>query len=141
MAASSQTSSTRVLLVYYAATILFLVLDAGFGVNVRLAALDAYPGFRAFYYLAIFGCFGAMIWRPAWSTAIGVVESLVTLVALIINMALRSMIVTDAMLDSGAGFVTTAEIINFVISGSIGYFSWQHGMLRLFGGSRKDPYF
>lgn len=125
--------STRVLLAYYAATILFLALDYGFGVNVRLAAFDAYPGYRAIYYLAIFGCFGAMLWRPAWSTAIGALESLVILIALIVNMALRSMIVTDAMLQSGTGFVTMAEILNFGISGSVAYFSWQHGMSRLFG--------
>jgi hypothetical protein len=133
MGAHSGSKSPRVVLVYYAATILFLLLDYGLGVNVRLAALDAYPGYRAFYYLAIFGCFGAMLWRPAWSTAIGVLESLVTLIALIVNMALRSMIVTDAMLESGSGFVTTAEILNFGISGSVAWFSWQRGMSRLFG--------
>ena len=136
MAAKPDAESPRVLLAYYAATIPFLLLDYGFGLNVRLAAFDAYPGFRAFYYLAIFGCFGAMLWRPGWSTAIGVLESLVTLIALIVNMALRSMIVTDTMLESGTGFITTAEILNFGISGSVAYFSWQHGMSRLFGKGR-----
>jgi hypothetical protein len=139
--ATPGTPSTRVLLAYYAATILFLMLDFGFGVNVRLAAFDAYPGYRALFYVAIFGCFGAMLWRPAWSTAIGVVESLITLIALIVNMAMRSMIVTDAMLETGAGFVTTAEILNFVISGSVAWLSWQHGMLKLFGKGRQSPYY
>jgi len=124
--------SRRLLLVYYAATIVFLMLDYGLSVNIRVAALEAYPGFRAGYYLLIFACFGAMLWRPAWSTAIGVVESLATLVALIMNMALRSMIVTDQMLETGVGFITTAEIINFVISGSIAWFSWQRGLTALF---------
>ena len=132
MSPNANSVSSRLILFYYAATILFLMLDYGFDLNVRLAAFDAYPGYRALYYFAIFGCFGAMLWKPAWSTAIVVVESLITLIALIINMALRSMIVTDAMLETGTGFVTTAEIINFVISGSVAYFSWQSGLSRLF---------
>lgn len=43
------------------------------------------------------------------------------------------MIVTDQMLETGVGFITTAEIINFVISGSIAWFFWQRGMTALFG--------
>ena len=128
-----QQSDPRLLVLYYAATIIFLVLDYGFSVNVRVAALEAFPGLRAGYYLVIFGCLGLMLWRPAWSTAIGVIESLATLVALIINMALRSMVITDHMLETGTGFITTAEIVNFVISGSVAYFSWHRGMTRLFG--------
>lgn len=132
----SSLDSRRLLLFYYAATIIFLMLDYGFSVNVRVAALEAFPGLRTGYYLVIFACFGLMLWRPGWTTAIGVVESLATLVALIVNMALRSMIVTDRMLETGAGFITTAEIFNFLISGSIAYFSWHRGMTQLFGPPR-----
>jgi hypothetical protein len=127
----------RLLVFYYVATVVFLMLDYGFSVNVRVAALEAYPNLRAGYYLVILACLGVMLWRPSWATAIGVVESLATLIALIMNMALRSMIVTDQMLETGIGFVTTAEIVNFVISGSIAWFSWQRGMTALFG---KEPH-
>ena len=129
----SSLDSRRPLLFYYAATIIFLMLDYGFSVNVRVAALEAFPDLRTGYYLVIFACFGLMLWRPGWTMAIGAVESLATLVALIMNMALRSMIVTDRMLETGAGFITTAEIVNFLISGSIAYFSWHRGMTQLFG--------
>ena len=131
-----QQSEPRVLLIYYAATVVFLVLDYGFDLNIRIAALDAFPTMRAGYYLVIFGCLGLMLWRPAWSTAIGVVESLATLVSLIMNTALRSMVVTEHMLESGTGFLTMPEIANFLISGSIAYFSWHRGMTRLFGPPR-----
>jgi hypothetical protein len=40
------------------------------------------------------------------------------------------------MLETGVGFVTTPEIVNFVISGSIAWFSWQRGMTALFGPPR-----
>jgi len=140
MSSRSIPESRRLLVFYYAATIVFLMLDYGFSVNVRVAALEAYPGLRGGYYLVILACFGVMLWRPSWATAIGVVESLATLVALIMNMALRSMIVTDQMLETGVGFITTAEIINFVISGSIAWFFWQRGMTALFGKRGQNPF-
>jgi len=123
--------SGKILVVYYAATALFLSLDYGFGINVRAAFLDATPGLRAGYYVILFACFALMLWRPNWTTVIGAVESLATLVALIINMALRSMIVTDAMLESGTGFVTMPEIFNFLIAGAAAYVSWMQGLNAL----------
>lgn len=128
-----QQSDPRVLVLYYAATIVFLLLDYGFDVNVRLAALDAFPGLRGAYYLVIFACLGIMLWRPAWATAIGIVESAVTLAALIINLWLRTMGFTYD--DSGMGVapVTASEIFNFLLSGSVAYYAWNRGMQQLFG--------
>lgn len=121
----------KILIVYYAATALFLSLDYGFGINVRVAFLDSEPGLRLGFYAALFACFLLMLWRPNWSTVIGGVESLLTLAALIINMALRSMIVTDAMLESGTGFVTMPELINFMIAGGAAYVSYQRAIHAL----------
>ena len=119
------------LLAYYAATALFLALDYGFGVNVRVAFLESMPGVRLAYYLACFACLVLIVWLPALTTLVGAVESLVTLVALIINMALRSMIVTDTMLETGAGFVTMPEVVNFLIAGAAAYVAWWHGIRSL----------
>ena len=136
MSATPNVEPRRILLAYYAATIVFLVLDYGLGVNVRVAGLQGFPQLRAGYYLAIFACFGLVIRRPAWSTAIGVIESLATLVTLIFSVALRSMFVSDQMLESGAGFLSLAELLNFLISGSIAWFAWQRGMTQLVGPRR-----
>jgi len=125
-------------MVYYAATALFLALDFGFGINVRVAFLESLPGFRLGYYTACFVCLALMIWRPAWTTAVGVIESLATLIALIFNMALRSMIVTDQMLETGAGFVTMPELINFLIAGTAAYFSYAKGVNDLATRLRSD---
>ena len=119
------------LIVYYAGTALFLALDFGFGVNVRVAFLEAAPGLRLGYYGVLFGCLALVLWRPEWSRLVGSVESLATLVALIINMALRSMIVTDEMLETGAGFVTMSEIVNFVIAGTVAYVAWLRSVKEL----------
>ena len=136
MSAAPDGVPRRVLQLYYAATIVFLVLDYGFGVNVRIAGLQGFPALRAGYYVVLFACLGLLLWRPAWSTAVGVIESLATLVTLIFSVALRSMLVSDQMLETGAGFLSMAELLNFLIAGSIAWLAWQRGMTRLFGPRR-----
>ncbi len=123
----------QILKLYYAGTAVFLVLDYVFQVNVRVAFLDAWPGWRLVYYCACFGLLAAIVWRPGWAEVLGVVESLVTLSALILSMAVRVMVVTDEMIETGTGVVTTQEIINFMISGGIAWLSWQRGVLALTG--------
>jgi len=128
----------NVLIVYYAATALFVSLDYGLGINVRAAFLDNAPGLRAGFYVVLFACFALVIWRPQWTTIVGVVESLATLIALIVNMALRSMVVTDAMLETGTGFVTMPEILNFIIAGGAAYVAYMQGVRRLTSRSGFD---
>lgn len=120
----------KLILIYYAATTLFLSLDYGFGVNVRVAFLETTPGLRLGYYGVLFACLALVLWRPAWSRPVGTVESLATLVALIVNMALRSMVPTAAMLDGG-NFVTLPEVVNFLIAGAAAYVAWLQGMTAL----------
>ncbi|MDJ0916742.1 MAG: hypothetical protein QNJ05_03195 [Woeseiaceae bacterium] len=125
----------QILKLYYAGTAVFLVLDYVFKVNVRVAFLDAWPAWRLVYYCVCFGLLAAIIWRPAWAEVLGVVESTVTLSALILTMAVRVMFVTDDMIETGSRFVTTQELINFIVSGGIAWLSWQRGMLALTGKS------
>lgn len=121
----------KLILIYYTATALFLSLDFGFGVNVRIAFLETTPGLRLGYYGVLFVCLALVLWRPTWSRLIGTVESLATLVALIINMALRSMMISVEMLETGGGFVTMPEVINFVIAGGAAYAAWTQGVTAL----------
>jgi len=72
-----------------------------------------------------------MLWRPAWSVLISAFESLVTLSALIINMGMRTLLVSDRVLETGAGFITMPEIYNFLISGGVAYIAWIKGINRL----------
>ena len=74
-----------------------------------------------------------MVWKPTLTVAIGAVESLVTLVSLIVVMGLRVMVPNDRMLESGAGLVTMPEILNFIIAGGIAYIAWTQGMQTMFG--------
>jgi hypothetical protein len=123
----------RPVTLYYAATMLFLLLDFVLGVNVRVAFLEPFPMARLAYYLICFVLFALMLWRPGWALLIGTIESLFAVVALTFSMALRVMIVTDEMIETGVGFVTTEEIFNYLIVGGIAYFSWAHGVKSLKG--------
>jgi len=124
-------SAIRILPLYYAATVVFLLLDYFAGINVRVAFLESLPPARAAYYAICFVCLGLMIWRPAWTTLVATFESLVTLVALIFSMGMRVLVPTDAIFDENASFVTFQEIINFVIAGGIAYFAWVRGLKAL----------
>ena len=126
-------SATRILPWYYAATLVFLLLDYIGGVNVRVAFLETLPTARMAYYGICFVCFGLMVWRPAWTTLIGTFESLVTMIALIFGMAIRVMVPNDAILSENAAIVTTEQIINFVIAGTMAYFAWVRGLRALTG--------
>jgi hypothetical protein len=124
---------SRILPWYYAGTALFLLLDYGLGVNVRLAFLEPFPAARLAYYGICFVCLALMLWRPGWTTLVGTFESLVTLVALIFGMAVRVMIPNDAIFEESAQFVTPEEIVNFIISGSMAYLAWLKGLKQLIG--------
>ena len=124
-----------ILRLYYWGTVVFVVFDYVFGINVRLSFLDGWPAMRALYYLALIGCLALIVWRPGLSTLIGTVESLLTLTALILAMGVRVYGMTGEVLAAGAaGLVTLPQLINFLLAGSIAYASWSRGMRAL----RKD---
>lgn len=116
---------------YYAATIIFVLLDYVLGVNLRAAFLEPFPVARLAYYAFCFACLALMLWQPRWAALIGGIESLFALIALTFSMMLRVMIVTDEMIDSGSGFVSVEEIFNYLIVGGIAYLSWARSIKSL----------
>ena len=131
----SSFASTQIMRWYYVATALFLLLDTLLDVNVRVAFLDGSPVFRGAYYMICFTCLGLMLWRPAWTVIITAFESLVTLSALIISFGTRAILVSDAMLEGRAAFVSVQEVVNFLLSGTIAYIAWSRGIAELQKGS------
>jgi hypothetical protein len=120
-------SAERLLPGYYAATAVFMLVDYGFGINVRVAFLEPWPEARAAYYGVCFACLGLMAWRPGWATLIGTFESLATLVALIVSMAVKVMIPSDAIFSENASIVRVQELVNFLIAGTVAYMAWING--------------
>ncbi len=121
---------------YYAATIVFVLLDYLLNINVRAAFLQDWPAWRAFYYVFCFACFGLMLWRPGWSTWIATFESVLTLSLLILNMGARVILVTDEMIETGRGGVTMNEIINFIIVSIAAYIFFMRGATVIAGKSK-----
>lgn len=122
---------------YYAATLGFLLLDANFGLNLRVAGVEAHPALKAGRYLALIGCLGLVLWRPGWSLVVVTLESLATLLALIFSMAIRVLSGSEHAIESGVGAPGLAECLNFFISGSVAWYAWQRGMRRL-GHARRS---
>lgn len=118
--------------IYYAATALFLLLDYWFGVNIRVAFLEPWPAWRFLYYLFCFACLGLILWRPALTTIVSTVESLITLSALILHMGVRVMSLSVGVMEQGAeGIIHIEEIANFIISGFAAWWGWQQGSTEL----------
>ena len=130
-------SKASVLIFYYGATLLFLLLDVLFNISIRIAFLDSDTRFRMMYYAFCMICFLLMVWKPALTVLISAVESLVTLVALIVVMGLRVMVPTDQMIETGTGLVTMPEILNFMMAGSIAYIAWSQGLQALHKKTRE----
>lgn len=133
MTSTPVTTQVSLLRVYYAATALFIFLDYFLNINIRLAALEQAPAWRALYYVFCFVCLGLMYWRPSWSAWIATGESLITLSLLIISMALRVTIVTDEMIENGRGAVTMSEIVNFMIASGAAYIAYMRGARNIRG--------
>lgn len=127
------TATRQAILCYYAATALFLLLDYLFGLNFRIAFLDGAIGVRAGYYAVCFLCLALILWRPRWSVLVGAFESLITMVALILSMAIGTMVPSDAFVEHQAA-ISVEELVNFLISGSIAYWSWNRGIEQLKDG-------
>ena len=124
-------TETGLLRAYYAATLLFVVLDYFLNVNVRLAFLETWPAMRALYYLLCFFCLVLMQWQPGFSPWIGAIESALSLSLLIIVMGVRVMTVSEEMLATGSGVVTVSEIINFLLVGGASWVAWTQAMAAL----------
>ena len=124
-------SIARVLPWYYAATVLFVLLDFVVGINVRVAFLESMPAARLGYYGVCVACLVLILARPGLATLVGTCESLVTLIALIFSMGARVLVPNDAIFAENADIVTIQEVINFLIAGSIAYVSWVKGVRQL----------
>lgn len=128
---AARSAAANILLLYYAATFLFVVLDFAVGINVRLAFLEPYPAARLAYYAVCAVCLALMVWRPGSTELIGAFESLVTLIALILSTGMRAIIVSDATLEGTTKLLTFPEIVNFLLAGGIAYIAWVQGISRL----------
>jgi hypothetical protein len=124
-------TTTPVFKLYYAATVIFVLLDYLLGINLRVAFLDAWAGWRAAYYLLCCACLVLIVWRPTLASLVTTTESLITLAALIISMGVRIFNIPDAALDGGGAVLSAEEIVNFAIAGGAAWLGWHRGSLAI----------
>ena len=128
---ASALTSTNILRIYYAGTLLFVILDYFLNINVRLAFLEAWPEMRALYYLLLFVCRALMIMRPGWSLWIVTAESLLALSLLIVTMGVRVMTMSEQMYRTGTGLATKSEIMNFMLVSGVTWMAYRRGIAAI----------
>lgn len=102
---------------YYAATVIFLVLDCAAGINVQAAFLEPWPAWRGACYGLCFGRLLAIAWRPTLTTLVTTTESLITLSALIVGMRVRAMTLSTTLTEQGGSFISPEQIVNVKLAG------------------------
>ncbi len=109
----------KLLLWFYLATPLFLLLDSLLGWNIRIASLDNYPGWKMLYYLFCL-CIGLLMWKwQILEPVLGMVEGGVNMLLLTLSVLLPYYEAIDA-LSSGESVQTPLDsfsIINYLVSG------------------------
>ena len=129
--------ANRVLLAWYAATGLFLLLDLVFDLNLRITFLESYPRLRIAYYGFCLLCLALIVWMPGWSLVVGTFESLVSLVALILSFGVRVLTMTLPDVGPPQPALSVQEIVNFLLCGAIAWYAWSRGMRKLVSHNRR----
>lgn len=111
----------RLTIAYYLATPFFLLLDLALGVNIRAAGLEQSPKVKYSYYALCILCGVATYFKPSLTSSVGLVESSVNILLLILGMMVPYYWLTSQALEDH--FVrnpfTLEKVANFSISGLV----------------------
>lgn len=115
---------------YYVATPLFALVDWTLGANVRAVGLAGHPELRAAWYAGCVVAGIAMLWRPAWSAVLGLVESGTNLLLLVLSILLPYWTLADRIVDGAPveNPITPALVTNFVIAGGVAVALFQRAL-------------
>jgi len=108
--------------IYYLLTPAFWALDVFFGANVRTAAFEGHSGWKAVYYLFCLGC-GVALWlKPSWTRIVGLTESSVNILVLILGFFVPYFQLIDSLaagesVDSSP--FTIEKALSLLLSGTI----------------------
>jgi hypothetical protein len=111
----------RLVALYYWLTPAFWALDVFLGANLRAAAFEGHPAWKAIYYLFCFGC-GVAIWlRPAWTSLVGLTESTINILALILGFFVPYFRLVEELASGetavDAGAFTVERALSLLLSG------------------------
>jgi len=114
---------------YYWLTPVFWALDVFFGANLRAAAFEGHSGWKAAYYLFCLGC-GVALWlRPSWTRLVGLTESSLNILVLILGVMVPYFQLIDRLAASEAVIdpspFTIEKALSLVLSGAIGAIAFR----------------
>ena len=109
--------------IYYWLTPAFWALDVFFGANFRTAAFEGHSGWKAAYYLFCLGC-GVALWlRPAWTRLVGLTESSLNILVLILGVMvpyfqlIDRLAAREAVIDASP--FTIEKALSLLLSGAV----------------------
>jgi hypothetical protein len=111
----------RFVRLYYAATPVFVVVDALAGAPVRAAAFAGHPGLRAAWYGVCLGCLAVSYLRPAWSAPAALLESSANLLLLALSVFLPYYALLDGVLAGvpAANPFTPSFVVNLLLASGV----------------------
>ncbi len=118
----------QILKFYYLTTPLFWMIDLIWGVNIRASGFDTYPVLKHIYYTTCLGC-AAAIWKwPTYGEIIGLSESFVNILSIILGFlgpyyAMLGAVSQDIFDTPNP--MTHQHIINFLISATAACISFH----------------
>jgi hypothetical protein len=127
---------------YYLGTPLFWLLDVALQAPIRAAALPD-PGWRLLYYAFAMGCGILARWRPRLTPFIGLAESSVSLLLLVLSVLLPIFTLPSRVAEGGDLAVPfgPTQLINVFLSGSmlvISFYRNQERISALIRGASDD---
>ncbi len=129
-----RTGSTRDALIqaYYLGTPVFWVLDVAFQAPIRAAALPD-PGWRLLYYAFAMGCGILARWRPQLTPFVGLAESSVNLLLLVLSVLLPIFMLPAVVAEGGDVSLPfgPVQLLNVFLSGSMLVISFHHNQERI----------
>lgn len=115
--------------IYYWLTPAFWALDVFFGTNVRTAAFEGYSGWKAVYYLFCLGCAVALWLRPVWTRLVGLTESSLNVLVLILGVMvpyfqlIDRLAAREAVIDASP--FTIEKALSLLLSGAVGAIAFR----------------
>ncbi len=114
-------SRVRTLQLYYLATPLFWLADYGWGADLRVAALAAWPAAKTLYYLVCCGLAVVGVAAPRMASLAGLVESSANILLLLTSLlaGYLSMVERAAAGTLAGTPFTLGKLVNFMVVGTM----------------------
>jgi hypothetical protein len=126
---------------YYLATPVFVLMDFVWGVNIRVSALDDTPALKYAYYALCLAFGGVTSMRPGLSSVVGVVESSLNVLLLVLGMMLpyyRMLETIAAGKDVTTNPYRPEMFVNFFLSAAVWVTAFYRSEAKLFGGHSRS---